>query len=116
MSPDTPTSSPSGLSVIASPLGGREIAYKLTAGAQYLFFSSSPLRGEDSAARFSYFTKTDLAALGGGGFCRRDLTIGEHPHLTTASLREAVVVLPPTGGGGENRYFKPADNSSEAAR
>ena len=28
----------------------------------HVFPSSSPLEGEDSAARFSYFTKIDLAA------------------------------------------------------
>ena len=33
----------------------------------HVFPSSSPLEGEDNATRFSYFTKNDLVACGGGG-------------------------------------------------
>jgi hypothetical protein len=66
-------------------------------------FASSPLSGEDGTARFSSFTKIDLAVRGGGDFGPLVPSLGDHPHLTTASLRHAIVVLPPRGGGGENR-------------
>jgi diguanylate cyclase (GGDEF)-like protein/PAS domain S-box-containing protein len=80
-----------------------------SAGTKCRFVSSSPLRGEDSAARFSFFAKIDLAALGGGDFGPRVRPTEDHPHPTTTLLRKAVVVLPaqaPQGGGGENRQFQ----------
>ncbi len=95
----------SGREVLASspPLKGRAIADDRAASTPSRFFSSSPLRGEDRTARFLYFTKIDLAVRGGGDFEALVTPRGDHPHLTTASLREAIVVLPPQGGGGENR-------------
>jgi hypothetical protein len=50
--------------------------------------ASSPLAGEDSAARFLFFTKIDLAALGGG--C--SLEPAPHPRP-----------FPRNGGKGEGR-------------
>jgi hypothetical protein len=57
------------------------------------------LRGEDSAARFLYFTKIELAVRGGGDPVPLDSSPKVHPHLTTALLRKTIVVLPPSGGG-----------------
>jgi hypothetical protein len=67
------------------------IAYELATGTKYRVFSSSPSRGEDSAARFSLSAKIDLAALGGGDFARRVRPTDGHSHLATASFREAVI-------------------------
>jgi hypothetical protein len=75
----------------------------LATNTPYQFFSSSPLRGEDSTARFLYFAKIELAVRGGGDLLAESSAARSHPHLTTASLREAIVVLPPQGGGGEKR-------------
>jgi ferredoxin len=54
-------------------------------------FASSPLRGEDSTARFSSFTKIDLAVRGGGDSAPR----ASCPITPTPAL-------PPQGGGREN--------------
>jgi hypothetical protein len=90
----------------SSPLEGRAIAYELAAITPSRFFTSFPWRGEDSTARFLSFTKIKFAVRGGGDFgplVPSHALHGDHPHLTTASLREAIVVLPPQGGGGETR-------------
>jgi lipid A oxidase len=70
-------------------------------------FSSSPLRGEDRTARFSYFSKIELAVRGGGD----SAPLEDGPEVTPTSRwassifvknkNRASVVLPPQWGGGE---------------
>jgi lipid A oxidase len=74
-------------------------------------FSSSPLRGEDSTARFSYFTKIEFAVRGGGDSVPQSGPTDVGAEATPTSRwpssffvkykNRASVVLPPQGGGGE---------------
>ena len=64
----------------------------LEAPLEHQIFASSPLEGEDSAARFLYFTKSDLPREVGGTFS-----------LLVPRCSPPTPALPLKGGGRENR-------------